>query len=282
MADATHLPEPDSEQLAALVGSDTQRLVYGLLHRRRDSPPSLAELRLFVADSLGEDASVVEQRLRELRRYFKIQEVDDDGTPRFLLSGWSPSRPPASDLEISDRRRAEILLRQRCGQCGKTPLDDGVKLVVDYRVPPSWGGDSAPENLQPLCEQCRDGKRDYYKSFESMSAQIRAAIGHAEPQKRIGELMKALDMQWVRSDLIAIVASAQSHQEDWHRRLRDLRFLGWDYEFEHRYDEGSRVTTYYRLLRSAPWPEHIPEAIRAEAVRRRKAKTIRSAGDGEV
>lgn len=63
------LPEPDSEQLAALVGSDTQRLVYGFLYRRRNRPPSLAELRLFVADSLGEDLSEVEHRLRELRRY---------------------------------------------------------------------------------------------------------------------------------------------------------------------------------------------------------------------
>jgi len=54
-----------------------------------------------------------------------------------------------------------------------------------------------------------------------------------------------------------IVASAKSFQEDWQRRLRDLRFLGWDYQHEKRYDEGSRVWTYYRLTRSAAWPENI-------------------------
>lgn len=276
------LPEPDSEQLAALVGSDTQRLLYGLLYRRRDRPPSLAELRMFVSDSLGEDPSEVEHRLRELRRYFKIEEVDANGTARFVLSEWSPQRPPASDLNISDRRRAEILLPQRCAQCGQTPLEDHVKLVVDYKVPPSWGGDSDPENLQPLCEQCRDGKRDYFKSFEAKSAQIRGAIHHDEPQRRIGELLLALKDEWVRSDLIAIVASARTFQEDWHRRLRDLRFLDWDYEFQHRYDEGARVTTYYRLTKSAPWPANIIQAVRNEATRRKAAKKNGSAGDSEV
>lgn len=174
------------------------------------------------------------------------------------------------------------MLPQRCAQCGKTPLEDHVKLVADYKVPPSWGGDSDPENLQPLCEQCRDGKRDYFKSFEAKSEQVRAAIHHDEPQRRIGELLLALKDEWVRSDLIAIVASARTFQEDWHRRLRDLRFLDWDYEFQHRYDEGARVTTYYRLTKSAPWPTNIIQAVRKEAALRKAAKKDGSASDGEV
>ncbi len=112
-------------------------------------------------------------------------------------------------------------------------------------------------------------KRDYFRSFEAHAEQIRAAIGFDEPQKRIGELLKAFDGGWVRSDLLGIVASAKSFQEDWQRRLRDLRFLGWDYEHEKRYDEGSRVSTYYRLTKSAAWPTNISQAIRAEEARRR-------------
>jgi len=276
------LPEPDSEELAALVGSTTQRLIYGLLYRRRSNPPTLAELKLFATDSLGEDGGRTDQWLRELQRYFDIEAAGAPGHERYALMGWSPGRPPDSELVISDRRRADILAPQRCAQCGRVPLEDHVKLVVDYKVPPSWGGDNSPENLQPLCEQCSKGKRDYYKSFESRSEQIRAAIAHDEPQKRIGELLKALVGEWVRSDLIEIVASAQSYQDDWQRRLRDLRFLGWDYKHQKSHDDGSRVTTRYKLTKSAPWPDNIHQAIRAEESRRTAAKKRGSAGPGQV
>jgi HNH endonuclease len=278
VADSPKLPEPDSEQIAALVGSTTQRLLYGFLYRRRDNPPTMAELRFFVANALGEDQSQTDRRIRELRRYFEIEAAWIDNQSRYLLRGWSPTRPPNSGIAISLRRRAEVLAPQRCAQCGRKPLEDHVKLVVDQKVPLSWGGDNEPENLQPLCEECSAGKRDYFRSFEAHAEQIRAAIGYDEPQKRIGELLRAFDGRWVRSDLLGIVASAKNFQDDWQRRMRDLRFLGWDYQHEKRYDEGSRVWTYYRLTKSDAWPENIPQAIRAEEAERRVLKKRLSTG----
>lgn len=277
VVDSQQLPEPDSEQIAALVGSTTQRLLYGFLYRRRDNPPTIAELRFFVSDALGEEAASTDRRLRELRRYFEIEAVQIDNQCRYQLQGWSATRPPNASLAISARRRAEVLAPQRCAQCGRTPLEDHVKLVVDNKVPLSWGGDNEAENLQPLCEECHAGKRDYFRSFEAYAEQIRAAISHDEPQKRIGELLRAFDGGWARSDLIGIVASAKNFQEDWQRRMRDLRFLGWDYQHEKRYDEGSRVWTYYRLTKAAPWPENISQAIRAEEANRRTLRKRLSA-----
>jgi hypothetical protein len=278
MADQQQLPEPDSEQIAALVGSMTQTLLYGFLYRRRDNPPTTSELRFFVANALGEDQSSADRRLRELRRYFEIEAVRIGDQIRYLLRGWSATRPPNAGIAISARRRAEVLAPQRCAQCGRGPLEDHVKLVVDYKVPLSWGGDNEHENLQPLCDECYTGKRDYFRSFEAYAEQIRTAIGYDEPQKRIGELLRAFDGSWVRSDLIGIVASAKNFQEDWQRRMRDLRFLGWDYQHEKRYDEASRVWTYYRLTKSAPWPEHLSQAIRAEEAKRRALKKRLSTG----
>ena len=81
----------------------------------------------------------------------------------------------------------------------------------------------------------------------------------------------------MRSDLLGIVASAKNFQEDWQRRMRDLRFLGWDYQHEKRYDEGPRVWTYYRLTNSAPWPENISQAIRHEGAKRKVQKRQPSA-----
>ena len=238
----------------------------------------MVELRFFVANALGEDQSSTDRRLRELRRYFEIEEVQSGNQNRYLLQGWSATRPLNAGITISLRRRAEVLAPQRCAQCGRKPLEDHVKLVVDNKVPLSWGEDNEHENLQPLCEECYTGKIDYFRSFEAYAEQIRAAIGYDEPQKRIGELLRAFDGGWVRSDLLGIVASAKNFQEDWQRRLRDLRFLGWDYQHEKRYDESSRVWTYYRLTKSVAWPENISQAIRAEETKRKTLKERLSTG----
>lgn len=267
VASNAELPDPHSEELVALLGSTTQRLLYGFLHRRRDHPPTMVELRGFVANALGEDQSQTDRRVRELRRHFDIRAERVAGEHRYLLVGWAPHRPEGPAISL--RRRAEVLAPQRCFQCGATPKDNGVKLVVDHKVPQSWGGTNDVENLQPLCEDCNAGKRDYFQTYEEYADKIRQAANYDEPQKRIGELLKAFDGEWVRTDLLSIVASAKEYQEDWQRRLRDLRFIGWDYEHQKRYDEGARVWTYYRLVKAAPWPDNIPAAITREATRRR-------------
>jgi hypothetical protein len=267
------LPEPYSEELNALLGSDTQRILYSFLHRRRPNPPTMVELRMFVANALGQDQSQTDRRVRELRRFFDVRAVQRDGEHRYLLAGWAATARP-EDIRISLRRRAEVLAPQRCAQCGRTPLQDGVRLVVDHKVPQSWGGTNDIENLQPLCEDCNTGKRDYFQSFEEHAEEIRQAINQDEPQKRIGELLKAFHGEWVRTDLLALVASAKEYQEDWQRRLRDLRFLGWEIEPKKRYDEGARVWTYYRVVKWAPYPPNIPEAIRKETERRKRARKL--------
>lgn len=279
MTEERPLPEPDSEELFSLLGPSALRVLYGWLYRRRDgNAPTMAEVRLFMTDALGEPQEHIDRRLRELRRYFDIPAVPSlPGTPRYPLRGWAANAPNASDLAISSRVRAQVLAPQRCFQCGKTPKDDGVKLVVDHKVPQSWGGGNEIENLQPLCEDCNAGKRDYFQTYDVHAEKIRLAINYAEPQRRIGELLKAFDGEWVRTDLLGIVASAQEFQEDWQRRLRDLRFLGWEIEPQRRHHEGARVWTYYRVNTWTPWPDNIREALTAEERRRRAARKQLSA-----
>lgn len=272
------LPEPDSEELFSVLGPSVLRTLYGWLYRRRESnPPTMAEVRLFVADAMGEPQEHVDRRLRELRRHFELPAVPQpSGPPRYQLQGWAATAATPGGFAISGRIRAQVLAPQRCFQCGKTPKDDGIRLVVDHKIPQSWGGGREIENLQPLCEECNAGKRDYFQSYDAHADQIRQSINYAEPQRRIGELLKAFDGEWVRTDLLAMVASAQEYQEDWQRRLRDLRFLGWDIEFRRTFNEGSRVWTYYRLKHAEPWPENIRDALTAEAQRRKRAKRAAS------
>jgi hypothetical protein len=147
-----------------------------------------------------------------------------------------------------------------------------VQLVVDHKVPRAWGGGNEIENLQPLCTDCNAGKRDYFRTYEDSAEQIRLAANYDEPQRRIGELLHAFDGEWVRTDLISVVASAKEYQEDWQRRLRDLRFLGCDYEVRRTQQEGARVWTYYRLTKWTPLPDDIRSALNHE-IRKRKAES---------
>jgi 5-methylcytosine-specific restriction endonuclease McrA len=245
------LPEPEGDQLATLIGSESMRLVYGLLYRRMSNPPTGDEIRFFLSAAAAADSST-ERVLGCLRDYFDIVPVEHDAVVRYQLRGWAGKQLDSAVVLISTRLRAQILAPARCAQCGRTPTQHRVILTVDFRVPTDWGGTNDPENLQPLCEECRDGKWQYLQTYATYSNEIRHAASFEEPQKRIGELLKALRGEWVPSELIGIVASSREYQEDYQRRIRDLRFLGWDYEQQKRHHEGARVKVCYRLVREAP------------------------------
>jgi predicted transcriptional regulator len=100
--------------------------------------------------------------------------------------------------------------------------------------------------------------------------QIRSATAHMEPHRRIGELLKAFyeaDVE-VPAQVVAVVASMHQYQEDWQKRMRELRVLGWDYRTSKRKENG-RMMSYYRLTKFTDWPGG---NIRAEISRREKAK----------
>ena len=67
----------------------------------------------------------------------------------------------------------------------------------------------------------------------------------------------------VRSDLLDLVAGPPGdYQEDWQKRLRELRVLGWEITTR-RQREDDRARTYYQLVHAEPWPEgNIRQAIR--------------------
>jgi hypothetical protein len=264
----TPLPEPGSERLAVLISEDSPRMVYGLLYRRRGHPPTAQEILYFLRAASVDKP--VDQALRALSEYFDIGTVVVDGEKRYELRGWSGSIPVRNLVPISARLRAETLTLGRCAICGRGPLKHGVVLAVDLKFPPEWGGTSDRDNLWPLCEECMGGRREFLEAFSPYAEQISCAAVFDEPQRRIGELLKAFNGDWVPTDLIGIVASAREYQEDYQRRIRDLRFLGWVIVQQRRHHEGARVRVYYRLMHCEPWPDNIRAAITAEEQRRRK------------
>ena len=63
--------------------------------------------------------------------------------------------------QMTDKLRYTILKRDgfRCRLCGRS-ADDGVKLHVDHIIPVSKGGETTPDNLRTLCDECNQGKGD--------------------------------------------------------------------------------------------------------------------------
>jgi 5-methylcytosine-specific restriction endonuclease McrA len=260
------LPLPDPDGLNDLPVSYQARAIYALLWEHRGQPLTMQEIR----DRLGElgDQEQLDRRRRELNRYFVIERVRSGHETAYLLAAAKP-RSVEAEVGMSERDRAAVLRHGRCAMCGRTPLDDGVRLQVDHKIPQEWGGTHALENLQPLCEECNRGKKAHFATYDEYAAQIKAAIGHDSVHMRIGELLKAFEGQPVRSDLLDMVASPPGDfQEDWQKRLRELRVLGWEITTSRRREDG-RVRAYYLLVSARPWPDG---PIRAEIRQRERLR----------
>ncbi|MGW4827687.1 HNH endonuclease [Amycolatopsis japonica] len=258
------LPKPGSLELSVLA-TESHRVLYKFLYERRNDPPTMREIRAHVADVLGEALSQTDRRVRDLRDHFEVLAVRSGAEHRYRLEGWSKVKKAGSRKALSRRVRAEVLSPKRCAQCGRTPLDHGVVLDVDHKVPREWGGNDELDNLQPLCVECNSGKKDFYATYDAYAAEIRAASAHVEPHGRIGELLKAFRGDWAPSSLIGVVASMQQYQEDWQRRLRELRLLGWKISSKKERDPiTGRINTWYRAEAWTPWPSG---TIRAEVDR---------------
>lgn len=252
---------PGSADLG-ILRTEAHRLLYAFLYLRRDSPPTMQEIRAFLAQELGEAPGQTDRRVRELRDHFDIPAIRMGGKHRYKLVGWSKVKKDGARKTISGRLRAEVLAPRRCAQCGRQPLEHGIVLVVDHKIPREWGGTDGRDNLQPLCDECNAGKQAFYGTYDVYADEIKAASAHPEPHGRIGELLKAFDGEWVPSSLIGVVASMQQYQEDWQKRLRELRLLGWRISSKRaKNTEAGRTETWYRAEHWAPWP---PGSIRAE------------------
>ena len=257
---STRLPQPGSEELKLLVKGSTTRAIYKVLFEHTDEPLSMAEIRGYLGLDAGEQEHL-NRRMRELYGPFNIERSHRGSDTVYKLIGLSKN-PHQDTSRISIKVRAWVLRDQRCAQCGRTPSEDGVKLHVDHIIPQEWGGTDDSENLQALCADCNEGKKNLYSSYNKFGDKIKQAIGHDEPHRRIGELLKAFNGEPIPAELLETVAKAKQYQDDWQKRMRELRELGWEYSFEKRKEDG-RFKTYYILKHWEPWPEgSIVAAIR--------------------
>ena len=202
------------------------------------------------------DQSNFGRRRRELHALYVIEKRRDG--PRTLYVYKGERKRPKDTEAINLRLRAQAFhaARGRCGTCGRSIEKHGVVLVVDHKIPREWGGETVPENLEAICEDCNSGKKAYFKSVDA--EWMRDVMGCKSVHVRLGETLKAFKGAPVDAATLEFVAN----QDDWKKRLRELRYLGWEIGTFNRRISEARVSSFYRLVRSRPWPADPTGVIR--------------------
>ncbi len=173
--------------------------------------------------------------------------------------------------EIPKDLRARILdiAKGRCQMCGKTIVADSIRLHIDHKIPRSWGGTTQLENLWAICSACNEGKRDFYSTF---SADLMEDIlAHRGVHTRIAFLLKSKMGEWVDSDLLGFVANFDDYQDDWHKRLRELRYLGLKIETK-REKLARKNISFYRLQNWIDFEGDLGVLAKRREAERSKAK----------
>jgi 5-methylcytosine-specific restriction endonuclease McrA len=195
------------------------------------------------------EQSQLDKRRRDLRKWYTLIVVQGGKYPRYQLG--EKNSTPRKAGNVNSRLRAEVLraCRGTCQMCGKTVVEDGVKLQIDHKIPQDWGGLNDIENLWALCEPCNHGKKNL---FSSQSDETKSVLKHKSIHVRIGELLKLNFGGWVPAQLIDFVAN----QDDWKKRTRELRYLGWNIETKRERHANGRVRSFYRVMHYTEWPEN--------------------------
>jgi 5-methylcytosine-specific restriction endonuclease McrA len=215
------------------------------------------ELRLSATDQQHLD-----KRLRELYPYYRILRERRGGKTVYILTGRARGGSPAKPVDKTTRARILHMAGYRCQMCGRTPAEDKVKLHVDHKIPRDWGGSSDDDNLWAVCQECNEGKKNFFASITD--ERVRSAIVHESVHIRIGELLKAFAGNEVPKEYIQIVAYTH---DDYEKRMRELRELGWSYHYKKR-KVGKRIRTSFILDKWEPWPDDPAAEIKAAESRK--------------
>ena len=216
-----------------------------------------------------EDQTHLDRRKRDLKKWFEIQTLDSsqlvEGKIRkvtlYKYIGESAAITDEGDINIRVKAEVRHAAHGRCQMCGKTIADDHIKLVVDHKRPRAWGGTNDRTNLWAICEECNAGKKAYFTSLDVDPELMKKVVAHESVHVRIGELLKAFGVGTrTPSSLLEVVAD----QDDWHKRLRELRYpvIGWKIGTNRYKGPNGKVMVDYTLESFEPWPDDPSGVVR--------------------
>lgn len=182
--------------------------------------------------------------LRSLRDEGYIVEYDKSSKTYFFPYS-EPQNTPKGSRYISNRLRSLVEIRDNstCQMCGKDVRHDHIKIHIDHIVPYEWGGPTELENLQCLCSNCNEGKKNYVASENpQLMEQICNATSCGE---RLRLYFEHYANQEIGVDKLSVIAKTR----DWTREVRRLRSA---YNMQIEYcpeKKGVRSTATYIYLK---------------------------------
>ena len=226
----------------------------------------------------SDDQTHLDRRKRDLKKWFVIekskttQEVNGKKRVVVLYRYIGIKKKVIDEGQVSQKIRAEIIhaAHSRCQMCGRTIEQHDITLVVDHKKPRDWGGTNDRENLWAICEECNAGKKAFFSSLDVSPEVMKKVMVHESVHVRIGELLKATGVgNRTPSSLLEVVAD----QDDWQKRIRELRYpvIGWEVETKAYKGPSGKKQTDYILRSFKAWPEDPTGTIRRfEKERERK------------
>lgn len=209
-----------TDAAATRLGLKIERDILDALQRHPDGL-TIDELRSVLGNPVNQEH--LGRRVRKLRERFHLPLIRLGNRQVYVLKG-PRSDSVGSETAVSQKLRAEILhlARGRCQMCGRTVSEDGIKLHVDHKIPVAWGGVTVAENLWALCAGCNQGKKNHFASFDD--GDMKAILLIESVHERIAQFLKRHLGTPVSSLDLEFVANATERQEDWQKRLRELRY----------------------------------------------------------
>ena len=161
--------------------------------------------------------------------------------------------------------------------CGKTPAEDHVKVVLDHKVPRQWGGKTEFSNLEPLCEDCNLGKKAYFSSF--VDSEMKQVVALRSVHERLARIFMIKKGEPLASRFLRAIANYGSVQDDWHKRLRELRYVGMHLKLTKKRVPEGYTESFYTLTNDVTLPPNLSrwiaryESDRAQKNRAQSRKT---------
>jgi hypothetical protein len=218
------------------------------------------------------------RRLRDLRKHFEVPYSKENGRTAYRYKGEKAIGSYAGSITGKQRARILNLAKGKCQMCGRTVDEDGVKLQVDHRIPQTWGGTDDDENLWAICTPCNHGKRDFFASFDP--AEMVELVAIESVHERIARFLRMHEGEEVDSHLIEDIANLRDRQEDWQKRLRELRYpvIGMEIETSRYTTEHGFVRSRYKLVKWVDLPPDHQQLIRAWDNKKKRPELKRQLG----
>lgn len=138
-----------------------------------------------------------------------------------------PVNEPKDSRYISKKLAAEVMIRDNstCQMCGRTVADDGIRLHIDHIIPHEWGGKTELQNLQCLCSDCNEGKKNWATS-EPKELMIEISNASSTTQR-----LKKYFEYYANTPIEVEKLSVIGKTREWTRQVRYLREDNMDIEY---------------------------------------------------